>query len=59
MGKTYLRYVPSSVHGVIASPGATIAVDPTNQLLFTPALENVGVWHVKRGVEVDTHFHVQ
>jgi hypothetical protein len=52
MPKTYLRYVPSGMHGVIAAPAAPFAVDPTRQLVFTAQLENVGVWHAKRGVEV-------
>lgn len=54
MPKTYLRYVPQGMHGVIASPAAPFAVDPTGSLIFTAQLENVGVWHAKRGVEVSS-----
>ncbi len=52
MGKTYLRYVPSATYGVIVSPGSQIAADPTGGLLFTGQLENVGVWNVRRGIQV-------
>lgn len=52
MGKTYLRYVPSGVYGVIASAATPFAVEPSGQLVFTAQLENVGVWHIKRGVQV-------
>lgn len=52
MPKSYLRYVPTGIHGVIASSAAPFAVDPTGQLVFTAQLERVGVWHARRGVEV-------
>lgn len=53
MGKTYLRYVPAGVHGVVASPGcAAVAVSADGGLAFTGQLERVGVWDLKRGLEV-------
>ena len=52
MVKTYLRYALSASHGIITSPTCNIAVDATGGTLFTGALESVGVWSVKRGVEV-------
>jgi U3 small nucleolar RNA-associated protein 12 len=58
MGRTYLRYVPSGVHGLIASPasgtGAGVAVEPISGLAFTAQLESVGVWNMRRGVQVGT-----
>lgn len=52
MGKTYLRYVPSSTYGVVVSPGSQVVAEPSGNLLFTGQLENVGVWNVKRGIQV-------
>ena len=52
MVKTYLRYRQSAVLGLIASPGGTVSVDRTGQLAFAPALEHVGVWNIRRGVQV-------
>ncbi len=52
MGRTYLRYAPSALHGVVASPGCRVAVDPAGRLAYTGQLENVGVWNVRRGVQV-------
>ncbi len=52
MGKTYLRYRAAGLHSLVVSPGPKIAVDPTGALAFTAQLENVGVWNVRRGVQV-------
>ena len=54
MPKTYLRYAPSSVFGVVTSPTAPFAVDVSGQLVLTPQLESVGVWHARRGVQLAT-----
>ncbi|PON49000.1 Guanine nucleotide-binding protein, beta subunit [Parasponia andersonii] len=50
MVKAYLRYEPAAVFGVIASVGSNIAYDSSGKHLLTPALEKVGVWHVRQGV---------
>ncbi len=50
--KTYLRYAPAAVHGLIASPNTPIETDPTGTFAFTGQLEGVGVWNIKRGVQV-------
>jgi hypothetical protein len=52
MVKSYLRYVPGGMHGVVASPSATIAADATGTFVFAPQLEGVGLWNVKKGVQV-------
>ena len=52
MVKTYLRYSLSASYGVITSPACNIAVDTTGTTLYAGALESVGVWNIKRGVEV-------
>jgi hypothetical protein len=50
MTKTYLRYKQSAVHGIIVSPHSNVATD--GKLAFTAELEHVGVWNVRRGVQV-------
>lgn len=54
MVKSYLRYVASSCLGVIASPVSHVVVDASGQLAFTPALENVCVWNIRKGVLAGT-----
>lgn len=50
MVKAYLRYEPAAAFGVIASADSNIAYDSTGKNLLAPALEKVGVWHVRQGV---------
>lgn len=50
MVKSYLRYEPAAAFGVIASVESNIAYDNSGKHLLSPALETVGVWHVRQGV---------
>lgn len=50
MVKAYLRYEPAATFGVIASVESNIAYDSSGKHLLAPALEKVGVWHVRQGV---------
>ncbi|CBI30172.3 unnamed protein product, partial [Vitis vinifera] len=50
MVKAYLRYEPAAAFGVIASVDSNIAYDSSGKHLLAPALEKVGVWHVRQGV---------
>ncbi|KAF8005594.1 hypothetical protein BT93_K0018 [Corymbia citriodora subsp. variegata] len=50
MVKAYLRYEPAATFGVIASVDSNIAYDASGKHLLAPALEKVGVWHVRQGV---------
>lgn len=52
MVKTYLRYRPSAIYGIISTPGCNIVTDASGKLVFTGQLENVGVWNIRRGVQV-------
>ncbi|XP_030493380.2 uncharacterized protein LOC115709420 [Cannabis sativa] len=52
MVKSYLRYEPASAFGVIASIGSNIAYDSSGKHLLAPALEKVGLWHVRQGVRI-------
>ncbi|KAJ2395526.1 beta transducin [Coemansia sp. RSA 2603] len=52
MVKTYLRYEPRSVFGVIASPAGNAVYDHTGKLSITPALESVIVWDIRKGTQV-------
>ena len=50
MVKSYLRYEPAAAFGVIASLESNISYDSSGKFLLSPALEKVGVWHVRQGV---------
>ncbi|WCJ34441.1 transducin family protein / WD-40 repeat family protein [Euphorbia peplus] len=50
MVKAYLRYEPTASFGVIASLESNIAYDSSGKHLLAPALEKLGVWHVRQGV---------
>ncbi|XP_057983987.1 uncharacterized protein LOC131168514 [Malania oleifera] len=50
MVKAYLRYEPAAAFGVISSVEANIVYDSTGKHLLAPALEKVGVWHVRQGL---------
>ncbi|KAI3822541.1 hypothetical protein L1987_10132 [Smallanthus sonchifolius] len=50
MVKSYLRYDSAAAFGVIASVESNISYDTPGKHLLAPALEKVGVWHVRQGV---------
>ncbi|OMO73721.1 hypothetical protein COLO4_26906 [Corchorus olitorius] len=50
MVKAYLRYEPAASFGVIVSNESNIAYDSSGKHLLAPALEKLGVWHVRQGV---------
>lgn len=50
MVKSYLRYEPAAAFGVISSVDSNITYDTTGKHLLVPALEKIGVWHVRQGV---------
>ncbi|CAN1275961.1 WD repeat-containing protein 3 [Linum perenne] len=50
MVKSYLRYEPRASFGVIASVESNITYDSSGKYLLAPALEKVGVWHVRQGI---------
>lgn len=50
MVKAYLRYEPASSFGVVTSLDSNIAYDSTGKHVFAPALEKVGIWHVRQGI---------
>ncbi|ORX52400.1 Utp12-domain-containing protein [Hesseltinella vesiculosa] len=53
MVKAYLRYEPLASFGVINSTSSTICYDDSGKWAVTPALEDVIVWDLRRGVEVN------
>lgn len=55
MVKTYLRYRQERSLGVVASPGANIAVNTPGTLAYAPALEDVVVWNIKQGLQVQRY----
>lgn len=54
MVKAYLRYEPAATFGVIVSVDSNITYDSSGKHLLAPALEKIGVWHVRQGVCVKT-----
>ncbi|GAA5809254.1 hypothetical protein MFLAVUS_002659 [Mucor flavus] len=52
MVKAYLRYEAQATFGVIASSTANIVYDSTGKIAIAPALEEVILWDLKKGVEV-------
>nr|KJB62339.1 hypothetical protein B456_009G412600 [Gossypium raimondii] len=50
MVKSYLRYEPAAFFGVIASVESNITYDSSGKHLLAPALEKLGIWHVRQGV---------
>lgn len=52
MLKSYLRYEQRDCFGVIASPGGNAVFDATGNMTICPALQDVIVWHLRRGTTV-------
>ncbi|XVF55558.1 hypothetical protein PTKIN_Ptkin06aG0045500 [Pterospermum kingtungense] len=50
MVKAFLRYEPAASFGVIVSVESNITYDNSGKHLLVPALERLGVWHVRQGV---------
>ncbi|TYH77185.1 hypothetical protein ES332_D04G135500v1 [Gossypium tomentosum] len=50
MVKSYLRYEPAAFFGVIVSVESNITYDSSGKHLLAPALEKLGIWHVRQGV---------
>jgi hypothetical protein len=50
--KSYHRYRPAEVIGVINAPDCNTEFDFTGKLAFTSCLQDVGVWNVRQGVKV-------
>ncbi|KAI9143590.1 WD40-repeat-containing domain protein [Paraphysoderma sedebokerense] len=49
MVKSYLRYLPAGVFGVIASTHSNVVYDHSGKFAVAPALEDVIVWDLKKG----------
>ncbi|KAF1880998.1 hypothetical protein Lal_00023028 [Lupinus albus] len=56
MVKAYLRYEPAASFGVIASIESNITYDSSGKHLLSPALEKIGVWHVRQAEKSFTCF---
>ncbi|XP_019054518.1 PREDICTED: WD repeat-containing protein 3 isoform X2 [Nelumbo nucifera] len=50
MVKSYLRYEPVAVFGVVVSIESNISFDSSGKFLLTPALENLAIWNVRQGI---------
>ncbi|KAJ1911305.1 beta transducin [Mycoemilia scoparia] len=52
MVKAYLRYEPKSNFGVISSPTSNLVYDSEGRFAIAPALSEVIVWDIKKGIQV-------
>lgn len=52
MVKAYLRYEALASFGVVTSTLSNICYDKTGKLAIAPALEEVLVWDLRKGVQV-------
>ncbi|PWZ03148.1 WD40 repeat-like protein [Testicularia cyperi] len=52
MVRSYLRHEPISAFGLICSPSANSILDEDSKIAYVPALEDVLVWDVRRGVRI-------
>ena len=52
MVKSYLRYEPYKTFGVITSALSNVVFSGDNKLAVAPALEDVTLWDLKKGVLV-------
>ncbi|CAG8512706.1 7541_t:CDS:10 [Ambispora leptoticha] len=52
MVKSYLRYEPLKTFGIISSWLSNIVYDDTGKLAISPALEDVIVWDLKKGIKI-------
>lgn len=59
MVKAYLRYEALASFGVVTSTLSNICYDKTGKLAITPALEEVLVWDLRKGVQVSSRSSVQ
>jgi U3 small nucleolar RNA-associated protein 12 len=50
--KSYLRYEPREVFGVIASPQSNAIFDFSGNLAITGAVRGVAVWNLRQGTQV-------
>ena len=53
MPRTYLRYALSDTFGLVAAPEGNVVYDDASGLVYTPALEQVLIYNLKRGVRVN------
>ncbi|CAG8442083.1 2687_t:CDS:10 [Ambispora gerdemannii] len=52
MVKSYLRYEPLKTFGIISSWLSNIIYDATGKLAISPALEDVVIWDLKKGIKI-------
>ncbi|EPQ30291.1 uncharacterized protein PFL1_02407 [Pseudozyma flocculosa PF-1] len=58
MVRSYLRHAPTQAFGLIASPTSNSILDSNAKVAFVPALEDVLVWDVKKGLLLSTWHEV-
>ncbi len=54
MMKSYLRYEPNKVFGVISSPTCNVEFDFSGNLALTGGVQDVGVWNLRQATKVTT-----
>lgn len=54
MVKSYLRFEPWKTLGVVASPSSNAVLSGEGKLAVAPALEDVILWDLKKGLQVSS-----
>lgn len=52
--KSYLRYEPNKIFGVITSPTCNVQYDYTGNIAFTGGLSNVNCWNLRQTTHINT-----
>lgn len=52
MVKAYLRYEPKATFGLISSTQSNVIYDHDGKFAIAPALEDVIIWDLKKGMQV-------
>lgn len=52
MMKSYLRYEPGKVMGIITSPSSNVAYDCSGNLAVTAGVQDVNIWNLRQGQQI-------
>lgn len=52
MVKNYYKWVPEKTVGIITSPDGQVIYDEKGENVFTPSLNEVGVWNLRKSEQV-------
>ena len=50
--KSYLRYEPGKLMGVITSPGCNVAFDASGNMAMSGGVHEVNLWNIRQGSQI-------